>query len=130
MKLPTLARRYFGWHYTTGLVDCVRLSANFIWFVYHFFSVPEVTRTLFAPWRRLGESYRVGFHPERALEALLVNTLMRFFGFVVRIIWLVIALVVILSTLVLGLLLTAVFFGAPVIISASFIIGCYLVFLV
>lgn len=128
--LLTLVWRYLVWHYTKGIVACLRLLADFLWFVYHFFSVPEVARTLLTPWHRLGESYRVGFHPERILESLIVNSLMRIFGFVVRIIWLMCALLAILGTLALGLLVILIFFGAPVVIVAFFCIGFYLLFLV
>ena len=128
--LPTLASSYLAWHYSIGLVDCLRLLANFLWFIYHFFSVPEVVRTLFSPWRRLGESYRVGFHPERVLEAFIVNTLMRLVGFVIRLVWLMVALVAIIITFLLGLLVMLVFLTAPAVIIASFVIGFYLLFLV
>ena len=125
----TLFGRYLAWHYTTGLLDCLQLLGNFLWFVYHFFSVPVIVRTLLTPWRRLGEPYRGGFNPERLLETFIVNLLMRLFGFVVRIIWLALAFVALIGVFLLGLFVTVLFFLAPAIISGSFIIGFYLLFL-
>lgn len=121
--------RYFIWHYTAGLMGCLRLLANFLWFIYHFFSISIVTRTLFSPWRRLGESYRRGFDPGRALETFIVNALMRFFGFVVRIIFLAGGLATIAAAFFFGVFIMAVFFLAPLIILGSFTVGFYLLFL-
>ena len=129
MAFLALLGRYFAWHYTGGLLACLRLWADFLWFIYHFFSVPIIGRTLFAPWRRLGEAYRGGFDPGRVLETLIVNTLMRLFGFIVRIFFLLAALLVLLATFLLGLLFTLIFFLAPFLILGSFIIGFYLLFL-
>lgn len=130
MVVFTLFAQYLAWHYRTGVLDCLRLLANFLWFIYHFFSVPVVVRTLFTPWRRLGESYRHGFNPEQAAETFIVNTLMRLFGFVVRIIFLLAALVTLALVFFLGLLVILFFFLAPLIIPAAFIIGFYLLFLI
>ena len=129
MKFFALLGHYLAWHYTTGLLDCLRLLANFLWFVYHFFSVSVIARTLFSPWRRLSEAYRGGFDPERALETFIVNLLMRVFGFVIRAMFLVVALAVLIAVFVLGLLLALFFFLAPLIILGSFALGFYLLFL-
>ena len=126
----TLFRCYFAWHYTAGLFGCLRLLADFLWFIYHFFSVPVIVPTLFTPWRRLGEAYRGGFDPGRVFETFIVNTLMRLFGFVIRLIFLLVALAAILVTFFFGLLATMIFLFAPVIILGSFIIGFYLLFLI
>ncbi len=121
--------RYLAWHYTGGLLACLRLWGDFLWFIYNFFSVPIIVRTLFAPWRRLGESYRGGFDPGRMFETFIVNILMRLFGFVVRIFFLFAALLALLATFILGFFLSLIFFLAPFLILGSFIIGFYLLFL-
>jgi|SRR3989344_9051522 len=129
MVFFTFFSRYFVWHYTNGLLDCLQILADFLWFIYHFFSVPVITRTLVTPWRRLGEPYRKGFDPERMLETFIVNLLMRFFGFVIRSIFLIVAFSTLVSVFLLGLFIILIFFLAPVIILGSFIIGFYLLFL-
>ena len=128
MNFLALLGRYLAWHYTAGLFGCLRLLSNFLWFVYHFFSVPVIARTLFSPWRRLGEAYRGGFDPERVLETFVVNLLMRVFGFVVRAMFLVVATVALIVVFGLGLLLTLGFFLSPLIILGSFTLGFYLLF--
>ena len=110
MAFLALLGRYFAWHYTGGLLACLRLWADFLWFIYHFFSAPVIMRTLFTPWRRLGEPYRSGFDPERALETFIVNLLMRLFGLVVRIIWLATASASLIGVFLLGLFVTVFFF--------------------
>jgi hypothetical protein len=129
MKFFAFLGRYLAWHYTTGLLDCLRLLANFLWFVYHFFSVPVIARTLFSPWRRLSETYRGGFDPERAFETFIVNLLMRIFGLIVRVMFLIVATVALMMVFGLGLLTTLIFFLAPLIIFGSFALGFYLLFL-
>ncbi len=81
--------RYLVWHYTRALADIFRLGRDFLWFFYHFFSIPIIARTLFAPWRRLGESYGHKLDPGAFLGTFIVNTLMRLVGFVIRIVFLV-----------------------------------------
>jgi len=77
---------YVKWHYGRGLKDLFRNISIGVSFVFSWFSVSELTQTLFAPWRRLGEEYQKGFHPEEFFSALLINTIMRIVGFVFRLI--------------------------------------------
>ncbi len=103
---------YFAWHYTRGIADLFRVMGNFLWFLYHLFSIPVLAKTLFSPWRREGEAYKGGFHVEAFFETFVVNTIMRVVGFLVRgsviifglgvlIIALVIAIAVLISWIVL-----------------------------
>ena len=89
MPIALLIPEYFLWHYTTALRLCLNVVTNFIWFTYHFFSMPVLFRTLFAPWHKIHEKYRRGFHPASLVETFIINTIMRAVGFVVRIVVLV-----------------------------------------
>ena len=70
------------WHYTTAWVDIARLYSNFAWFLFHFFSIPILLRTLLSPWKRLHES-RKGSEGG-ALGAFLLNSVTRIAGAVIR----------------------------------------------
>jgi hypothetical protein len=90
----TLARDYFVWHYTDGIVDLLSVFGNFFWAVAHMFSVKGVVVTLFAPWKRLQEQPRnVLKDPQGFFADLAVNLIMRLVGAVIRVAVICIALV-------------------------------------
>ncbi len=75
---------YFVWHYTIALKDLFNLSRNFLWFIFHFFSISVLLKTLFSPWQKLNETYKGGFDFNAFFETLIVNVLMRIVGFFIR----------------------------------------------
>lgn len=75
---------YLLWHYTLGLHAAAAFGGNLVRFLFNFFSIALLIRTLFAPWRRLGEGYAKGLQPGAWFETLIVNTLMRLVGAIVR----------------------------------------------
>jgi len=105
MGLPLVLVDYFVWHYTQGFL--------FVWlrwkharvYLLHYFSAAELLRTLFAPFKRMKEA-----HSRRSwelfLSAILVNTISRLIGAMIRISLLLIALVLlIIHTLSLPLII-------------------------
>lgn len=75
---------YLLWHYSRAIKSLFQIWANFVWFLYHFFSLPVLVRTWIAPWRRLDESYGQAGKHDAWWETLIVNTLMRLVGFLMR----------------------------------------------
>src|SRR3990167_7732937 len=84
MQVASLVGNYFVWHYTRAYRELVHNERNILWFLFHFFSLPELTRTFFAPWKRLGENYGSIFDTEEFFAALITNSLMRIVGIVLR----------------------------------------------
>lgn len=76
---------YFGWHYNEGVRSFTANWRNFMWFIYHFFSISLLTRTLFSPWKRMVEQKHAS-DLEGFFEAIVFNILSRFFGAFVRLI--------------------------------------------
>lgn len=74
---------YLLWHYTTAWTDLARLYSNGAWFLFHFFSIPILLRTLLAPWKRLHES-RAAQGGAGFLGAFLINSITRIVGAVIR----------------------------------------------
>lgn len=74
---------YLLWHYGVAWVDLARLYSNFAWFLFHFFSIPLLLRTLLAPWKRLHES-RAAHGGAGFLGAFLINSITRIVGAVIR----------------------------------------------
>jgi hypothetical protein len=89
MSLLALPLSYLGWHYTLALQDLAGIYRNILRFVYHFFSLPVLVRTIFAPWRRLGEAYPSGMLDiSGKLAAFFINSMMRLVGAIIRL-WMI-----------------------------------------
>jgi hypothetical protein len=114
---------YLIWHYTTAYTDIFRLWVNYVWFFYNFFSIPLLAKTLFAPWQRISERRRGGFSLEDVAEVIMVNTIMRLVGFIVRIIFIVIGSILVLSVFFGGALLVLIWTVFPVLAIVSIFYG-------
>lgn len=90
---------YLSWHYTTALYDMIGIWRNFFYFIYNFFSISLLLRTLFSPWHRIKESYA---KIEDFFGNLVVNTLMRLVGAVIRMVFIVMGTVSLLLCLIFG----------------------------
>jgi hypothetical protein len=115
-----LAFYYLRWHYTQGVIDLVNNIINFLWFVYNFFSIPLLLRTFFVPFHRLQETAVKGFNIEQWAQALLVTTLMRLVGALLRTFLIAIGII----------FLVAVFTGGSILLLAWLTMPLLLTFLV
>lgn len=75
---------YVTWLYPGGVKEYLRAWANFHWFLFHFFSISILLRTLFAPWHRMREKSGRGLDIEGALARIAVNLILRMVGLVIR----------------------------------------------
>jgi hypothetical protein len=123
-----LSLSYLGWHYTKGVKDYFHVAGNFLWFLYHFFSIPVLSKTLLSPWQRQGEAYRGGFDIGAFFETFIVNTIMRVVGFFVRGFVIVFGLLLILILFVLEIILFVTWIFLPAIIILLFVSGMRLLF--
>lgn len=114
---------YVKWHYGRGLRELFGVVGNFLWFITHFFSFKLLIKTLFTPWKRLGENYEGGFNLEAFASVFVVNTLMRVVGFCTRVIILSIGLVAYTFILVLAFLIFILWFLAPAVLLGSAILS-------
>jgi len=85
MGIPQLLVSYFVWHYTRAYKQIFVVWKNYTRYVMQMFSIVLLLRTLFAPWKRMVDVYQGGFHPEAFFAGLLINTLSRFVGLVIRV---------------------------------------------
>lgn len=96
---------FIRWHYTKGLTALLGIARNFLWFVFEFFSIGELVRTLFSPWHRdVSEKYWQGFNPVRMIRVFAENCISRVLGAVVRSAVIVTGLSVFLLVVTLGAL--------------------------
>lgn len=116
------------WLFARGIKEYFHAWGNLHWFLYHYFSVPVLARTFFAPFHRLRERRARGFDPEDWASVLAVNTLMRFVGMIVRSVFLVVALLSQFALLIVATGLFALFVSIFVSVPALAIIGIMLIF--
>lgn len=112
---------YFIWHYSQAFRDIYYLYKNFIWFIYHFFSIKVLTKTLFSPWRKLNEAYRGGWSLNAFFETFAVNIIMRIVGFFVRLSIIVIGVMCLAVTFISEIVTFFLWLFLPAIISLLFV---------
>ena len=117
-----------AWYYTRAFRDMLNVWGNLMWFAIHFFSIPLLMRTLFAPWKRMTDEYhRTGF--EDILETFLMNMLSRVFGALVRIFFISAGLVFLVVGCLSLLVFLVVWVCMPVLALVSVVYGVALLFL-
>ena len=119
--------RYIVWHYSRAFEDIVRIGLNFLWFVYHYFSIPNLVKTLFSPWERLHEKYLSVFRFEDWLGALATNTIMRIVGAITRIFTIILGFICIALLFFLEIFFIVVWPLIPVFILGLIVKGIFLV---
>jgi hypothetical protein len=113
--------RYLAWHYTRAIGESIHLWKVGFRFVTRLCAVPLHLRTLVSPFERLAEP-AAGDLGERA-EAVVVNSLMRIVGFVLRLGVLALALVLYAGVTVLGVAALVSWVLLPLVMLASLWIG-------
>ena len=114
---------YIKWHYGQGLKEFFGVMGNFLWFIAHFFSFKLLLRTLFTPWKRLGENYEGGFDLGAFASSVIVNGLMRAVGFVTKIIVLSVGVISYVLVLVFAFFLFLIWILDPFILVGSVILS-------
>lgn len=124
MHTLSVLRDYLVWHYSVALSDTLHTWWNYVWFVFHVFSVGDVAKTLFSPWKRLEEK-RVSIlkSPQDYFANMFVNLIMRIVGFMIRTALLAIALICFLITVLGGLLFVLLWIPLPVLLLHFIISG-------
>jgi hypothetical protein len=124
--MSSVLPEYFSWHYGRALRELKELCGNVLAFIYHFFSIPILLRTLFAPWHRLNEGYKGGFDPGSFVETFIFNTLMRFVGALFRLLFIVIGIGCLVASFIAGIILFFFWLILPAAIIVFFIKGLLL----
>lgn len=124
MQILSIARDYLVWHYSVALVDIMHIWWNYVWFVNHFFSVPDVAKSWIAPFKRLQEE-KVNFikSPEDFFANLFINIMMRIVGTIIRTALLAMALLSFIFVLCAGLTIFITWLALPVLVGHFFITG-------
>lgn len=112
---------YFVWHYSVALKALWHLWRNFLWFTIHFFSIPLLLRSLFAPWKRMTEPAGKGWDFEAIAGSIVIGFFSRLVGATLRLILIVLGSIVLLLECI-GLIVLYCFW-----LLAPFLIAIFLV---
>ncbi len=128
MVFSYVIKDYFAWHYLRAWKELFHVWLNFLWFVIHFFSIPELFQSLFAPWKRITEERKRGFSFEDLAAFVIINLLSRCIGAVLRATIIVAGLCVLTLTIIAGVVTYLFWLCAPLIIIGCFIFGISILF--
>jgi len=116
MNFLSIIPYYFLWHYSQGLLDYFKVWKNLVWFLWNFFSIKILVKTFFTPFQRLKETYSGGLDLERFATSILITTLMRLVGMIIRSAIIIFGLISLLIFIIGGLLGIVVWLFLPLII--------------
>jgi hypothetical protein len=128
MRALLIVPYYIHWHYSRALHGIIAIAGNIIWFIWNFFSIGILAKTLFAPWQRLQEAHHRGFDLGGYVSTMLLNTIMRFVGFLIRFIFIIIGLATIAFAFLATIGVFIVWLLLPVVVVVMFIFGIILLF--
>jgi hypothetical protein len=126
MRALLLLPNYLHWHYSRGYASGVKIFSNIIWFLWHFFSIGLLLGTLFAPWQKIHEDRLPGLNLENFFSNLIVNSLMRIAGAIIRLGVIAAGLVFVAGTFLLGLVAFIFWTVFPIAIVVFMIAGVVL----
>jgi len=127
--LSMLIFDYFLWHYLEAPKKILKIWGNFLrFFVGYFIPIPQLLRTLFAPWKRDVTSYDRGFDLGKFLETFLFNLISRFLGAAVRSIVIFFGLFLEILALFAGSLFFVFWLSWPFFLAGSLASGIFLLF--
>lgn len=130
MKSPMLTisiiHHYLWWHYGKALSSYLRITKNIWWFLVQVFSLSLLARSLFTPLKRIHETRQRTGNFEDLAGALLINTLSRLFGLVIRLVIIISGLATLLLFSTLSIVLYALWLIAPIALIGSFGYGSWL----
>lgn len=103
------------WHYTKGLKFYISRWLSYFDWINHYFSVPLLIKTLFAPWKRLIVVDRSpGFNLQKIMEKFTFNIISRGIGAIVRFSLFWVGLILIIFVYIAGILGLLIWLIIPV----------------
>jgi len=106
----------------------LHILGNFFWVNNHIFQYSFLLRDLFAPFNRLREGKFNIFSLSDILDFVIVNSLMRLIGFIVRVSVMVLGLIFLLITTVISIVMLLFWASAPFVLGALFYYGFSFIF--
>ena len=115
--------RFLVWHFFDESKALLKAFKNFLVFNFNFFSIAQLSKTLFSHWRRYKEAYGRGFDIKRYARVFTSNTISRCLGAFVRTITIIIGLIAELFIFVAGSIVFLTWLFLPIILFSGFYFG-------
>jgi hypothetical protein len=128
MLFSTILHHYLLWHYTAAFKEMWHVFKNFVWFTTHFFSLPQLLKSFFSPWKRITEERSESFNLEAIATYIIVNLFSRVVGMILRSTLILTGIVALLALFVLGLLTLIFWIFAPACLIVSLYFGLVFLF--
>lgn len=123
MAIVILFWQILVWHYFVAPIQFIKIWRDLMWFLYHFFSIPVLTSTLFSKWKRIGEVRHKRLDIGDFLATFFVNTVMRIVGFFIRSVTIIVGILSIVLFIGIGMVLFVAWFLYPVVVVILFVAG-------
>jgi len=130
---------YIVWYYSDGINKYILVWRNFLDFIWFYFSINFLLKTLISPWHRdVSFSTWRGLHPVLFFQKLVNNLISRFMGMIVRIVTIILGIILAIigvavgfAGLILWLLSPIIFIvlGLLILFSAQILVKISFVFL-
>ncbi|MCA9355594.1 hypothetical protein KC865_03555 [Candidatus Kaiserbacteria bacterium] len=116
MLFLSIVHHYLLWHYSRAFLEIFHVWLNLMWFIVHFFSIPELMMSWFSPWKRITEPRRNKWSLEDLAGSIIIGLLSRIIGFTLRTLVICIGLVCLFTLIIVGLLTYIFWIIAPMMI--------------
>jgi len=103
MLFVTIMHHYLLWHYTRAFYDLFHVWRNILWFVVHFFSLPQLFRNWLAPFKRMMEGRGEAWNLEDLAGYVIIGFLSRVIGGLIRTVFIVLGMLSLAVVTLLGL---------------------------
>jgi len=107
---------FWRWYYGDALKNILTAWRNYIIFALHYFSIPLLLRTLFAPWRRDITRKPHGLDFKKIFEYVAFNAISRGLGFLVRLFTIIFGIVFLFGVIVLGAVFFVIWIFLPLVL--------------
>ncbi len=128
MLFLSIAHHYLLWHYTRAFMEIFHVWLNFLWFVVHFFSIPQLMRSWVSPWKRMVEGRGEKWNLEDLAGYIIIGFISRLIGFIMRSVIITLGLISLFATVVSGFIVYVFWIVAPLAIISLFGFGLALIF--
>jgi hypothetical protein len=118
MLFLSMVRHYFVWHYSRALSEIFHIWLNFLWFTIHFFSIPQLIRSWFAPWKRITADRGKRWSFEDMAGYVIIGLLTRLIGFIIRTSIIATGLIALFFVIIGGLIVYVIWIAIPIIMIA------------
>lgn len=120
--------QYLVWHFFDVTRGILKGWKNYLRFIFNFFSLGALLKTLFAPWHQQQWSYGKGFSFARYAEVAISNAFSRIIGAIIRIFVIIFGIIMEILVFVFGGIIFLCWLFLPVILIIGFIFSIKILF--